>query len=88
MQLPPFEQSGLISFHKETAAFEEAKRRFTSSFSPATPQTDFSQAPGLQAAIRTGVQSELKKRRGSGERSKRERQRQRSRDVQASTPEA
>ena len=31
------------------------------------PQTDFSQAPGLQAAIRTGVHSELKKQRSTGE---------------------
>ena len=44
-QLSPLEQSGLISFHKETAAHEEAKRRLKSSSSSATPQTDFSHAP-------------------------------------------
>ena len=66
MHLSPLEQSGLVSFHKETAAYEEAKRRLTSAASSATPQTDLSQTPGLQAAIKACVQRDLKKQQASG----------------------
>ena len=67
MHLSPLEQPGFISFQKETAAYEEAKRRLTSAATSATPQTDPSQTPGLQAAIKAGVQSEQKKQRASRE---------------------
>ena len=45
------------------------------------PQTEFSQTPGLEAAIRTGVQSELKETTEFRGRSQRERQRPRSREA-------
>ena len=58
---------GLTVFYKEIAAYEEAKRRLTRAASSATPQTDLSQTPGLQAAIKAGVLCELKKQLASGE---------------------
>ena len=62
MQLSPLEQSGLISFHKETAAYEGGTRRLTSAASSAMPQTDF---PKLQRSSGEEV-TESGKGRGRG----------------------
>ena len=67
MRLSPIERAGIMTFHCEAAAFEEAKEKLSgaalsTSPNPADPKT---MSPGTMAVVKSAVQAELKRHRGA-----------------------